>query len=164
MTFGDCEHRRLVNQMLELDSVCRLGREADRHVQLASREPSGEGPGGILQRPDVDIRHPLPELGQQRAGDVVHARREAQAELSALAVREGGADLVHDGRCFDGRARVRQHLPTRFGELHVVAGALEGLDPQLQLEPLDLLAQRRLRDAQPLSRAAEVELIRQDHK
>ena len=46
----------------------------------------------------------------------------------------------------------------------MVAGALEELDPQLQLEPLDLLAQRRLRDAQPLSRAAEVELIRQDHK
>ena len=46
----------------------------------------------------------------------------------------------------------------------MVGAALEQADAQLALQPLDLLAQRRLDDVLPLGRPAEVQLLRQRHE
>lgn len=52
-----------------------------------------------------------------------------------------------------------QH-PPGIGESHMSSAALEERDPELALELSNLLAQRRLRDMQPIRRPTEVQLIR----
>ena len=51
-----------------------------------------------------------------------------------------------------------------IGQLDAVLRAIEEADAELALEPCDLLAQRRLSDVQPLSRAPEVELLCEHHE
>ena len=57
----------------------------------------------------------------------------------------------------------QEHRP-RSGQPHVVRAALDEADSQLTLEPLHLLAQRRLHDVLPLSRPAEMQLLGQRHE
>ena len=53
----------------------------------------------------------------------------------------------------------RQQLAAVPGELDLARAPIEELDVELLLEAADLLAQRRRGDAQPLRRAAEVQLL-----
>ena len=53
----------------------------------------------------------------------------------------------------------RQQLPAVRGELDLARAAIEELDVELLLEPADLLAERRRRDAQSLRGATEVQLL-----
>ena len=65
-----------------------------------------------------------------------------------------------------GAVHVRQDLP-RLDQEHrpgssqrdVMGAALDEADAQLTLQPLHLLAQRRLHDVLPLSRPAEMQLL-----
>jgi hypothetical protein len=66
---------------------------------------------------------------------------------------------------------VRQDLPRLdqerrpgSGQRDMVRAAFQQADAQLAFQPLDLLAQRRLHDVLPLSRPAEVQLLRQRHE
>ena len=70
-----------------------------------------------------------------------------------------------------GPVHVRQDLPRLDQEHHpgcgqrdMVRAAFEEADAQLTLQPLYLLAQRRLHDVLPLGRPAEVQLLRQRHE
>jgi len=72
---------------------------------------------------------------------------------------------------FRGAVHVRQDLPrldqednTGSGQRDVVRAALEEADAKLALQPLHLLAQRRLDDVLTLSGPAEVQLLRQGYE
>ena len=56
-----------------------------------------------------------------------------------------------------------EHRPGR-GQRDVVGAAFHQADAQLTLEPLHLLAQRRLRDVLPLRSPAEVQFLGQRHE
>jgi hypothetical protein len=55
-------------------------------------------------------------------------------------------------------------MPPRRRELNPPARPLQQREPELVLERPDLLAERRLRDVQPLRGAAEVKLLRDGHE
>jgi hypothetical protein len=98
-------------------------------------------------------------LGQHRLGDVVHAGRHAEAQLSPFAARQRACRLVEALPRRHRRPRRTQELATRRGDPHAVSRALEHLDAHLGLQALDLLAQRRLGNVQAPRRPAEVQLV-----
>jgi hypothetical protein len=59
---------------------------------------------------------------------------------------------------------VHQHRLPRLGQFHPAAVPVEQCDADLAFEPLYLLAQRRLRDVQPLGRPPEMELFGDRHE
>jgi hypothetical protein len=70
-----------------------------------------------------------------------------------------------------GAVHVREDLPhldqehdPGSGQRDMVGAALQEADAELALEPLHLLAQRRLDDVLPLGRPPEVQLLRQRHE
>ena len=63
----------------------------------------------------------------------------------------------------DGLARLGQERPAGPGQLDAPAPD-EELHAQLTLQALDLEAERRLGDAQPLGRPAEVQLLGDGHE
>ena len=60
--------------------------------------------------------------------------------------------------------RLDQEDDAGGGQRDVVGAALEQPDAELALQPLHLLAQRRLDDVLPLGRPAEVQLLRQRYE
>jgi hypothetical protein len=61
--------------------------------------------------------------------------------------------LFQRGACFG------QEQPPCLGQLHATAGAIEQADAQFLLEHSNLLAERRLRDAQAQRRAAKMPFL-----
>ena len=137
----------------------RLGTEADHQVELAAGECPHQRPRRVLAGAHPHPRATPGVLGQNRLGDVVHPGRYPEPQLPTLAARVGLGQLIHGVGCRHGRPGVHEQLRARLGERHVVARALEQFDAELELEPLDLLAQSRLRDSEALARPAEVELV-----
>ena len=87
----------------------------------------------------------------------------------ADAQRRGGGRGVPGG--VRGAVRVRQDLPRLdqehrpgTGQRDMVRAALQQAHAELTLQPLHLLAERRLHDVLPLGRPAEVQLLRQRHE
>ena len=68
------------------------------------------------------------------------------------------------GRLVERGPGFRQEEGAHLGECDRVAVALEQAHPQLFFEHLDLHAQGRLHDGQPLRGPAEVQLFGQGHK
>ncbi|HEU4691746.1 MAG TPA: hypothetical protein VFS23_25455 [Vicinamibacterales bacterium] len=60
-------------------------------------------------------------------------------------------------------ARLLHEHATRLGELDLALGAVEERDPKLFFELLDLMAERRLAEIQPLGGTAEVQCLGQRH-
>ena len=57
-----------------------------------------------------------------------------------------------------------QECPARDRELNPPIGALQQLDPDVTFKPTNLLAERRLRGAEPRRGAREVQLFRDRHE
>ena len=88
-----------------------------------------------------------------------------------MPTRSGAAAPDRAPGRFRGAVHVRQDLPRLDQEHHpgggqrdMVRAAFQQADAQLTLQPLHLLAQRRLHDVLPLGRPAEVQLLRQRHE
>ena len=88
-----------------------------------------------------------------------------------MPTRSGAAAAGRVPGGFRGAVHVRQDLPRLDQEHHpgggqrdMVGAAFQEADAQLALQPLDLLAQRRLHDVLPLGRPAEVQLLGQRHE
>jgi hypothetical protein len=62
------------------------------------------------------------------------------------------------------RARLGKEPPPRVGQRHAARRALQESDPELDLEPAQLLADRGLDDVQALGRAPEVQLLGDGHE
>jgi hypothetical protein len=117
-------------------------RHADRHVGVAGPE-----------RPE-HARH------QAIGGGRHHAHR----ERPGLAPRRPPDVLRRLRRPLQDGPRVPEQHPARLGERDAPPGPREQLHPELALELADLLAERRLRDAEPRGGAAEVQLLRDRHE
>jgi hypothetical protein len=91
----------------------------------------------------------------------VRAGRDADRELAALAARERLRRRRSRARRRHRGAGRLEHRRAGLGQFHARAGAGEQPHAGLQLQPRDLLAQRRLRHVQPLRGTPEVQLVGQ---
>ena len=104
----------------------------------------------------------LPAEGEDRGGDLRRQRRgagHADAQLAGFAAL--GTPGLFDGFVHPGedRAGFGQEGAAGLGQRHPAAVAQEQAHVHFAFELADLLAQWRLRHAQPLGRAAEVQLV-----
>ncbi len=97
-----------------------------------------------------------------RARDLGYERRrrvEADRQLAQLAACRAAR---HGDRPFglrQGGARLGQEEGADIGQLDIAAAAIEQADAEFLLQHLDLVAERRLRDAEPLGGLAEMEFL-----
>ena len=91
-------------------------------------------------------------------------RRDPEAQLAHLAPSEAARQVIDRLGGLDGDAGRRQDGLAGLGQLDARPGTREEPHAELQLEALDLLAQRRLRDVEALSGATEVELVGKHHE
>ena len=159
----DSEHRRLARHDPRLELRRRLGARAhpdERGVQLARRQRGEQRIGLVLHQGQVDPRVPARE-GPERAyhapvgQGLDEADRERPGEEPAQ--RRDGLAPVLDLR--ERGARVWQQRRAGRGQGHRAAVAQKHPLTELGLEPPDLLADRGLRDSEPLGGTGEVRLV-----
>ena len=139
--------------------VERQAHEADLDAAVAQRL----GLRALQQRVEADLdgREPgVPDPQHARQDVQVGRRREADVELPDLAAA-GALRRAHRA------LGLREYLPHLVGErlprgrdLDAPLRAMEERESQLLLELADLLAERRLRDAEAAGGAPEVQLLR----
>ena len=122
----------------------------------------------LLGHADLDlVDHQAGVAGLNLVQDLRH--RVVAGVDDADAQRRRGAYRAPCRHC--GAVHMRQDLPRLdqehrpgSGQRNVMRATFQQADAQLTFEPLHLLAQRRLHDVLPLSRPAEMQLLRQRHE
>ena len=152
---------RLVPQQQVLDPASGRGGTHQRDVELALLDRPGVLPAPALANGDLDARVLRAEGHEGALQAPAHAVGGTEAELAPLAEHE----VVGEGA---GRVHLGEHAPgldqedvARAGQAHRPARALHEGKTHLPLQARQLLADRRLRDVQPLRGAPEVQLLRE---
>jgi len=114
-----------------------------------------------LAQEELDSREAFPEGAQNGwEGFVRGGGNETQSQPSDLTVadalnRTDGLIQLHENA-----PRFLQQQRAGLGHPYTSVGPLEEPDPQIPFQLLDLVAQRRLRDVEPLRRTVEARLLR----
>jgi hypothetical protein len=146
-------------QPMALDA---LGDRQEGEVQLVVAEHVGHLPAGLLAHGEPDVRMALMKPGErQRQVDGPHRVHRPDRQVAGIGAAHqrqfavGGVQLGQDPPRAD-----HQELP-RLGERHPPGRALHECQPELVLEPADLLGERRLGNVLERGRAGEVPLLRE---
>ncbi|EPH46771.1 hypothetical protein STRAU_0184 [Streptomyces aurantiacus JA 4570] len=151
--------QRIAPHRQQFDPRCPPHRPHQRRVKFTGthrREPLGEG-----QSPQAyaELRCRTPQRGEEAVRPVARPLDGAQAEQSLGAGREGGRDVPGAARSREHGVRLGQQPLTGTGEPDVPRGPVEQGDPEFPLQAADLLAHRRLHDAEALGGTAEAALF-----
>ena len=94
MAGPDRGHRQLVPSCSHTTPGRGSAQKPSAQVQVARRDLLGKGARGGLHHSDAHMSEATGRLGQHRLGDVVHAGRHAEAQLSPFAARQPACRLV----------------------------------------------------------------------
>ena len=139
--------------------------KGEHHLYIPVLQQIFQGVKGHQAQHRHQLRKLLPQLSQ-------HRPQQPQLQKTAAAdpkAKDGGVlallqpGLGHAGQGQDLPGVLGEQMP-RLGKAHPLAGAVKQLDPQLVLQGVDLVAHRRLGDAQLLRRPGEVQEIGYSHK
>ncbi len=117
---------------------------------------------GVLLQRQRHLGITLPELADQPRHEGMERRRidHADADASQVAARDALRVLGGQPHPLQDLTRIEQKGAAGAGQRHAARQALEQAGTHLLFQLTNLLAQRRLLDAQTLGRAGEVELLR----
>ena len=156
-------HHGFAQQRLEHER----GRPRDRHAQQPAVQPPrlqrvGQLGGVVLLQLQLDLREAAPVSAQRFGNEAMRGRRTREP------YRHHAFHPLSDTRhACSHRVHVLQHahgfdlqLLAGVGERHATRMAPEERHPEFALEQLDLLAERRLLDAQLLRSSGDVTALR----
>ncbi len=157
------------------DRLAQQRQRRDAHRPMSDRRPDEghvEAPASDvidllrdvqLMQPQFDVGVSLAVVGDRLGEEAGIGRRAhiSDLDVAALATTCLARHRRSPLRLAQRAQRLLERQPTGDGEMHGPLGALKELGAELALQSLDLLRQRRLRDAEPLRRPAEVKLLGQ---
>ncbi len=155
-------HHRLVEEVAGPEIVdLALVRAHEGDVDPAGPEGGDEARGRLLQQFDLHVRMGAAVVADRTRHQGVERGRggEADADLADIAARDAqgpGLGGIDGG---EHRAGIVREGAAGLGQRHPARQALEQGGADLGLEALDLVAQRRLRDVQPLRRPGDAEIV-----
>ena len=154
---GDDLHRQTPGHLIGPDGHYR-------DIELSGADVLDEGIGTVSAQGDFDVRMVGVKVGQQPRNVDAVGRDRADADRTAHQLAEIIDGDVHVGDGCQRGLRVRQHRRAGRGQPHDAACPVEKGMAQFAFQPLDLSADRRLRDVYPLGGAGEVGLLRDGDK
>ena len=129
------------------------GAVEDGHVDLAFAQPVEDEAAHRLGDPQPDLRvAPRSLVDQPRGEHLAHRSRQAEADLAGEFHLRAADDVEELLEGFDHQSAMFEKPLAGLGQLHAARGPEEERDLQVLLDVAHVLAQRRLRDVQPLGR------------